>query len=201
MTRITKALIAAKELGDEKMHIVIEMQDLIEGRTMQLDDDFKNLDYADDVQQDPTSKQGRSASPTSSTQGGARHEFGAYGPSTSHQRGSTPTSQNSERNSSNGERNINGKRSRRPKTDADNDSSENGSSNKNNGNTNGSLNVTGGAAGSSKNIKGGQNSGNSSKQKKKRKSRQGREREESPPPDQIDPDEPTYCLCDQVKSY
>lgn len=37
--------------------------------------------------------------------------------------------------------------------------------------------------------------------KKKRKSRQAQQREESPPRDEelaIDPDEPTYCLCDQI---
>lgn len=195
------------------MQIVNQLQELIDTKTRQLDIDFKNLDYTDDIPQEPLPKLARSSSPTNSNQGGngVRNEYGAYGSSTTHQRGSTPTSQNSERNSSNGERNFNGKRTRRPRNDMDNDShsaSENSSSVKNNGNNsgaNGSLNVSGGAgnaAGSSKNSKSGQSSGNSgsssSKQKKKRKARQGREREESPPPDHIDPDEPTYCLCDQV---
>lgn len=203
LTRIQNALISAQELGDEKMHIVNKMQELIETRTRQLDNDYKNLDCSEDLQQEPPSKLPRASSPTNSNLGGTRNEYGVYGTTIAHQRESTPTSQNSEKNSSNGERNINGKRTRRPRNDADNDSSENSSSNKNNGSSsgaNGLLNISGGAvAGSSKNNKIGQTSGNStSKQKKKRKSRQGREREESPPPDQIDPDEPTYCLCDQV---
>lgn len=199
------------------MQIVNQLQDLIDTKTRQLDIDFKNLDYAEDMQQEPLPKVARSSSPTNSN--GVKSEFGAYGPSTTHQRGSTPTSQNSERNSSNGDRNFNGKRTRRPRNDMDNDShsaSENSSSVKNGGNGgNGhGLNISGGGGGggsgssgsSSKNNKSsGQNSGNggnssNSKQKKKRKARQGREREESPPPDHIDPDEPTYCLCDQVGS-
>lgn len=213
LSRIQNALISAQELGDEKMQIVNQLQELIDTKTRQLDIDFKNLDYSDDIPQEPLPKLARSSSPTNSNQGGngVRNDYGAYGLSTAHQRGSTPTSQNSERNSSNGERNFNGKRTRRPRNDMDNDShsaSENSSSVKNNGNNsgaNGSLNVSGGAgnaSGSSKNSKSGHSSGNgggsSSKQKKKRKARQGREREESPPPDHIDPDEPTYCLCDQV---
>uniref|UniRef100_T1GEM5 Inhibitor of growth protein n=1 Tax=Megaselia scalaris TaxID=36166 RepID=T1GEM5_MEGSC len=165
LSRIQNALISAQELGDEKMQIVNQLQDLIDTKTRQLDIDFKNLDYAEDMQQEPLPKVARSSSPTNSN--GVKSEFGAYGPSTTHQRGSTPTSQNSERNSSNG-----------------GGSGSSGSSSKNNKSS-------------------GQNSGNggnssNSKQKKKRKARQGREREESPPPDHIDPDEPTYCLCDQI---
>lgn len=216
LSRIQNALISAQELGDEKMQIVNQLQEVIDTKTRQLDIDFKNLDYTDDIQQEPLPKMARSSSPTNSNNG-VRNDYGAYGSSTTHQRGSTPTSQNSERNSSNGERNFNGKRTRRPRNDMDNDShsaSENSSSVKNNGNNSGGngLNSSGGVGsigstpGSSKNHKnsGQQSSGNgggsSKKKKQQRKSRQGsgREREESPPPDHIDPDEPTYCLCDQV---
>lgn len=41
--RIQKALIAAQELGDEKLQVVQQLQDLIENRTRRLDLDFKNL--------------------------------------------------------------------------------------------------------------------------------------------------------------
>lgn len=50
----------------------------------------------------------------------------------------------------------------------------------------------------------GAGSGNNSGKKKKRKTRGGQSsaqanvREETPPPDPIDPDEPTYCVCNQV---
>lgn len=49
----------------------------------------------------------------------------------------------------------------------------------------------------------GASSGNNSGKKKKRKTRGGQSaqasvREETPPPDPIDPDEPTYCVCNQI---
>lgn len=50
----------------------------------------------------------------------------------------------------------------------------------------------------------GAGSGNNSGKKKKRKARGGQSsvqasvREETPPPDPIDPDEPTYCVCNQI---
>ncbi|XP_018801127.1 PREDICTED: inhibitor of growth protein 1 [Bactrocera latifrons] len=50
----------------------------------------------------------------------------------------------------------------------------------------------------------GAGSGNNSGKKKKRKTRGGQSsaqasvREETPPPDPIDPDEPTYCVCNQI---
>uniref|UniRef100_A0A336MZ97 Inhibitor of growth protein n=1 Tax=Culicoides sonorensis TaxID=179676 RepID=A0A336MZ97_CULSO len=46
MTRIQQSLIAAQELGDEKLQIVQQLTDLIETKTRQLDQNFKNLDYA-----------------------------------------------------------------------------------------------------------------------------------------------------------
>ncbi|XP_058824412.1 inhibitor of growth protein 1 [Topomyia yanbarensis] len=43
MARIQQGLIAAQELGDEKLQIVQLLQDLIDHKTRQLDQDFKNL--------------------------------------------------------------------------------------------------------------------------------------------------------------
>ncbi|XP_055539862.1 inhibitor of growth protein 3 [Wyeomyia smithii] len=43
MVRIQQGLIAAQELGDEKLQIVQQLQDLIDHKTRQLDQDFKNL--------------------------------------------------------------------------------------------------------------------------------------------------------------
>lgn len=48
MTRIQQCLIAAQELGDEKLQIVTQMQELIDLKTRQLENDFKNLDYGKD---------------------------------------------------------------------------------------------------------------------------------------------------------
>lgn len=47
MTRIQQALIAAQELGDEKLRVVAQLQEVIDQKTRQLDTDYKNLEYAD----------------------------------------------------------------------------------------------------------------------------------------------------------
>lgn len=47
MARIQQNLIAAQELGDEKLQVVTQLQEMIDQKTRQLDADFKNLDYAD----------------------------------------------------------------------------------------------------------------------------------------------------------
>lgn len=45
MARIQQSLIAAQELGDEKLQVVTQLQEMIDQKTRQLDADFKNLDY------------------------------------------------------------------------------------------------------------------------------------------------------------
>lgn len=47
MARIQQNLIAAQELGDEKLQVVTQLQEMIDQKTRQLDADFKNLEYAD----------------------------------------------------------------------------------------------------------------------------------------------------------
>lgn len=51
MNRIQQSLIAAQELGDEKMQVVTQLQEIIDLKTRQLDADFKNLDYG--IRDDP----------------------------------------------------------------------------------------------------------------------------------------------------
>lgn len=43
LSRIQQALIAAQELGDEKLNVVQNLLDLIENKTRQLDQDYRNL--------------------------------------------------------------------------------------------------------------------------------------------------------------
>lgn len=43
LLRIQQALIAAQEIGDEKLQIVQQVQDLIENKSRQLDLDYRNL--------------------------------------------------------------------------------------------------------------------------------------------------------------
>lgn len=48
VTRMQQSLIQAQELGDEKMQIVTQLQELIDHKTRQLDTDQKNLDIKED---------------------------------------------------------------------------------------------------------------------------------------------------------
>lgn len=43
LLRVQQALIAAQEIGDEKLQIVQQVQDLIENKSRQLDLDYRNL--------------------------------------------------------------------------------------------------------------------------------------------------------------
>lgn len=67
MSRIQQSLIAAQELGDEKLQVVTQLQEMIDQKTRQLDADFKNLDYGDKEDQaliSPSPKDVRSNSPS-----------------------------------------------------------------------------------------------------------------------------------------
>lgn len=41
--RVQQALISAQEVGDEKLQIIQQLQDLIENKARQLDIDYRNL--------------------------------------------------------------------------------------------------------------------------------------------------------------
>lgn len=43
LLRVQQSLIAAQEIGDEKLQIVQQVQDLIENKSRQLDLDYRNL--------------------------------------------------------------------------------------------------------------------------------------------------------------
>ncbi|XP_065363637.1 inhibitor of growth protein 1 [Calliphora vicina] len=51
VTRMQQSLIQAQELGDEKMQIVTQLQELIDHKTRQLDTDQKNLDIKEDKEE------------------------------------------------------------------------------------------------------------------------------------------------------
>lgn len=67
MARIQQNLIAAQELGDEKLQVVTQLQEIIDQKTRQLDVDFKNLEYADKddpALMDPSPKETHPSSPS-----------------------------------------------------------------------------------------------------------------------------------------
>ncbi|KAF7280275.1 inhibitor of growth protein 1 isoform X2 [Rhynchophorus ferrugineus] len=164
--RMQQALIAAQELGDEKMSLLQSISDKIEMKTRLLDQDFKNLDFGKDESTTTDSKDLQ-----------------------------TPVISTSNNNSTNNnERPI--KRARRGRNDTYTaiEVSQN------------DLTVPEHTLRSQAPVTGTSSSGSVQKKtstgkKKKRKSRQIQtQKEDSPPPEEqaIDPDEPTYCLCDQI---
>uniref|UniRef100_A0A336NA97 Inhibitor of growth protein n=1 Tax=Culicoides sonorensis TaxID=179676 RepID=A0A336NA97_CULSO len=223
MTRIQQSLIAAQELGDEKLQIVQQLTDLIETKTRQLDQNFKNLDYGKDepMNIDIPLKERRSQSPSSPTEAVVAPTFT---PTTSTTQISTAINMNSanvatnnyasSNNGSNQDRST--KRARRQaRQDTGSGMDVDGSDS----NTKPEPIIYSSKASSS-------SQGNNSSQKKsvstktnsnkkKRTSKTGTTssgrqsasghnssrdtREDTPPQEEaIDPDEPTYCLCDQI---
>ncbi|XP_050069289.1 uncharacterized transmembrane protein DDB_G0289901 [Anopheles maculipalpis] len=87
-SRIQKSLIAAQELGDEKLQIIQQMQDLIDHKTRQLDQDFVNLgneffvrlDYARDDKTLDVARDGIGASLIGGTAGGSNTSTNGPGP-------------------------------------------------------------------------------------------------------------------------
>lgn len=212
MARIQQNLIAAQELGDEKLQIVNQLQELIDHKTRQLDLDFKNLDYGKE-EQSPESAQKipRPNSPTAATTPVNIKVENQVFPVIQQQaqRGNTPTNQTTERIIHSGSTERSNKRSRRPRNDVAGgggggmdvvmtEVNPTSDINQKQGQTN--------QAASSSAQKKNSNSGGGKKKKRKARGQNNNNqtnardaRDETPPPEEaIDPDEPTYCLCDQI---
>lgn len=227
--RIKTSLIAAQELGDEKLQIVQQLTDLIEGKTRQLDQDFKNLDYdKEEVKVEPVVKDNRSVSPVNTSPSSSNNPPATYALSISAPITSSvqPSSSNpSNGNNGNGGGGNNGtergtKRARRARNDTgsgmDVDNSDS--------NTKPEVSLkqtqstvqkktsssSSSAAAASNTINNATNSSNNANKKKRKKSgrtsntannsgsRDTRDDDTPPVEEAIDPDEPTYCLCDQI---
>lgn len=216
MTRIQKSLIAAQELGDEKLQIVNQLQELIDQKSRQLEHDFKNLDYGkDEPMAEASAKDIMPTSPSLPSPGHISSSTSAIANvtpltvqssiahSASGDRFQAPSSST---NANNGDRAN--KRARRARTDNGNTATDTASE---------SLNSNIEQAPKASHMPNGQNSASSAQKKavtaggskkKKRKSGRGQatnaqstnNRDDlTPPPEEtIDPDEPTYCLCDQI---
>lgn len=166
--RMQQALIAAQELGDEKMHLLQTILEKIEIKTRLLDQDYKNLDFGKEEQNQTDNKEQQP--PVNNTNNSNNSSV-----------------QNNERPA---------KRARRSRNEAF-------SALENNHNDATPVeHVLRSQAPSTTQNNTTQRKTNTGK-KKKRKSRQAAQaqKEETPPREEepaIDPDEPTYCLCDQI---
>lgn len=174
---IQRALIRTQELGDEKIQIAGQMVELVENRTRQVDWRVE-LFQACQASSPETNTSAGSASavttvamtPTAMTSGK---------PNVDKRREETPSSV---------DKSGGGKRSRRQK----NGGGEN-RENSNYGTDHGDEVVAG-----TPKEKRAKTSSSSSSSKKKKRSKAKQEREASPADLPIDPNEPTYCLCEQV---
>ncbi|XP_075227570.1 inhibitor of growth protein 1 isoform X2 [Lycorma delicatula] len=183
LLRVQSALISAQEVGDEKMQIVQNLQDLIENKSRQLDFDYRNLDFGKEQENNESTKEVQREGQSKDGDGTGGGSGGGVGDRTGNERGS-------DRGTAGTGAERQNKRPRRSRVD--NDSTPIVEPPPSSEPVTPLPRAT--ATPASKKT-------SATTKKKKRKARQTQHREETPPREDeipIDPDEPTYCLCDQI---
>ncbi|XP_057708147.1 inhibitor of growth protein 1 [Corythoichthys intestinalis] len=166
---IQRALIRSQELGDEKIQIAGQMVELVENRTRQLDWHSELLVAAKETQESHTPAPTSSVTATASSMSSSSSSSGAAPTKTAHH------DKKREEVTANLTGSDKGKRARRQK----------------NGDGYGGPDA-------SEDIGAGATREKRAKTSSKKKKRSKGKSEVSPPDLPIDPDEPTYCLCEQV---
>ncbi|KAL1506041.1 hypothetical protein ABEB36_005476 [Hypothenemus hampei] len=167
--RMQQALIAAQELGDEKMSLLQSIHDMIEVKTRSLDQDYKNLDFGKDDSQ--SELKDTSQIPVTSANNNNNHSSNSIERPLKRARRARNEKETFPLDNTQNDSNVT-EHSLRSQTPA--------------------VSTTASSSNQKKTTTG---------KKKKRKARQIQSQKEgsSPPEEQaIDPDEPTYCLCDQI---
>ncbi|XP_023945447.1 inhibitor of growth protein 1 isoform X1 [Bicyclus anynana] len=185
--RLQSALVAAQEIGDEKLQVVQLLQDLIDNKQRSLDGDHKKLVSCLDVNTNGTTKE---ASPPQPPEPRAVEKEPSVQPvQPQHVPPPPPPERTNEKEKEKTDKDKSGgerwsKRARRSRTTTGAatdgaDSERERDSERHAHNTQHKKGITG---------------------KKKKRKRQTAQRSETPPEeaDAIDPDEPRYCLCDQI---
>ncbi|KAG6461679.1 inhibitor of growth protein 1 [Manduca sexta] len=184
--RLQAALVAAQEIGDEKLQVVQILQDLIDNKQRSLDADHKKLVSCLEVNTNGTTKD-EPAPPQDTVRGVDKEAVTPQTPQP-HAPPPPPPEKTAEKDKEKVEKEKSGgerwsKRPRRSRTtvgaNTDRADSSERDSERHTHNTTHKKGIG---------------------KKKKRKARQAAQRSETPPeePDAIDPDEPRYCLCDQI---
>ncbi|CAG9793446.1 unnamed protein product [Diatraea saccharalis] len=183
--RLQAALVAAQEIGDEKLQVVQLTQDLIDNKQRSLDADHKKLISCLDVNTNGTAKE---STPPSETHRGTEKDTSIAQVPQQHAPPAPPPERTNEKEKEKVDKDKSGgerwsKRARRSRTTAG--AATDGADSSERDSERHAHNTT-----HKKGIG----------KKKKRKARQAAQRSETPPgdADQIDPDEPRYCLCDQI---
>ncbi|XP_050354837.1 inhibitor of growth protein 2 [Nymphalis io] len=183
--RLQAALVAAQEIGDEKLQVVQLLQDLIDNKQRSLDADHKKLLSSLEVNTNGTAKE---ELPQASESRSTDKDTSTQQVQQTHAPPPPPPERSNDKEKDKGEKDKSGgerwsKRARRSRTTAG--AATDGADSGERDNDRHTHNTT-----HKKGIG----------KKKKRKARQTAQRSETPPEetDAIDPDEPRYCLCDQI---
>ena len=174
---IQRALIRTQELGDEKIEIAGQMVELVENRAKQVEWHVELFQSSQAGSPEPNTPTGSASAVTTVTM--TPTAMSSSKPSVDKRREETPVP---------GDKPGSGKRSRRQKNGGENRENSNYSTD------HGEEVVTG----TPKEKRAKTSSSSSSSSKKKKRSKAKQEREASPTDLPIDPNEPTYCLCEQV---
>lgn len=184
LNKMMMPLIASQDIGDDKIQLVQNMSDIIENKTRQLDLDSQNLDFGRGEEEDDKAVKVKEEKTDKSVKRKKVKDEDKSEESTNTKSAST----------------TGGKKIKKSGGNAGNTSTSatlGGGGGGGGGSASGAGSSTGGAAGA--------NASSSSTSNKKRgngrNNKEERVRSTSPPElanVEIDPDEPTYCLCDQV---
>lgn len=194
MAKIQLGLIAAQDIGDDKLVTVQAMADLIENKARQLEHDSKNLDFGKDDEDEPmptpkstpisTTNQTSSTNVSSSK---PSHNTSKPGKDKEAKEGKPPIKRRKKQQLA----------EPKPRSeDRDNDDEVSAISNRSSGggrSRGGAATVSGGAKRQAVKRK-----SNTTKRTATFDKDQDSDREVDQNNVEIDPDEPTYCLCDQV---
>jgi len=208
LSKIQHGLIAAQDIGDDKLITVQAMSDLIENKSRQLEHDSKILDFGKDDDDETTTPTAN----TKKTETGTNNQT-TPAANTAKDTKNTPTSKppkEKETKESGGRGQVKKPRNKKPETtpksrvlkEEDREDDEESNKSSRSGNTAsrgpGSRGASAGrkrqAATQVQKRQGGKRSSNFSSNKNDDDS----DREVDPSTFDIDPDEPRYCLCDQV---
>ncbi|XP_034249256.1 inhibitor of growth protein 1 isoform X2 [Thrips palmi] len=195
LLRAQKELIAAQEVGDEKLHIMSQLQEHIDNKVRQMDIDLRNLDYGKEQETNDTGKENQTAS-SGVNAGSTRADNGTSG--------SGATGERSSKRARRGVMSQSDTATNSPDVPAAPEvpTRREGAPARKLYNYQATVSnpATGkkAAAGTGKNKKKRKSRGSSSTAAQ---SSSQAVQEQTPPRDDelaIDPDEPTYCLCDQI---
>ena len=217
LAKIQHGLIAAQDIGDDKLVTVQAMSDLIENKSRQLEHDSKILDFGKDDEEEQTTGGGATGTSTSKTsQNNTNNQTSSNVTSTKANQSSgsgTKTSKTEKAEKEGGKPPIKRRKKQQPSAETSksrggagagaddreddevsNVSNRSGGGSRSRGSMGGNKRGGGGGAGGQqiKKVSRGKRTANYEKDADS-------DKEVDLSNIEIDPDEPTYCLCDQVR--